>query len=212
MTTPTPAADAQTCPRRTGEFGPWPHGENLDHWRTDRWVTTAASARDRADAEDRRLLADLNAVRAGRGEPPRTLAAYQATIHRSPHGDLWLPEWPAPVPRTCSFCGGCHPEDVLRLMAAGWESEATDKWYKRYLHPPGFHAHIAAAAAAPGGPGAGFLSFPDPIPPVKVYVMHFTDAQIDRFNRIIDARRGDPAGQEATPCQTPPTPPDSAAS
>ena len=43
--------------------------------------------------------------------------------------------------RTCSFCGGAHPEDVIRLLEAGWEDERTDKPYKGYLHPPGTKLH-----------------------------------------------------------------------
>src|SRR5260370_16205930 len=45
-------------------------------------------------------------------------------------------------PRTCSFCGGANPEDVIQLMMAGWEVETTGKVYKRYLHPPGYSSHM----------------------------------------------------------------------
>ena len=71
-------------------------------------------------------------------------------------------------PRTCSYCGGAHPDDVIALMERGWWVEATDKNYKRYLH-------------APSG-------LPEPSPPVKIYVQHFSEAQVDRFNKIILAK------------------------
>lgn len=70
--------------------------------------------------------------------------------------------WPGgPKPRTCSYCGGVHPDDAVSLLKAGWHVEGTDKSYKRYLNPP-------------SGPG--------PVPPVKVYVQHFGHEQIAAFN------------------------------
>lgn len=68
-------------------------------------------------------------------------------------------------PRTCSYCGGVHPQDALDLMQKGWRIEATDKSYKRYMHPP----HGTREAS----------------PPVKLYVMHLTPEQIDRFNSLL---------------------------
>lgn len=76
--------------------------------------------------------------------------------------------WPHPfeLPRTCSFCGAAHPEDVLRLMREKhWYPEATDKRYKRYLKPP---EHSVS-----------------PVPPVKIYAQHWSSDQIEQFNTII---------------------------
>ena len=58
--------------------------------------------------------------------------------------------------RRCSFCGGIHPEDVIRLINEGAETETTYKNYKVYLQ-------IA------GVPGCH-----------KVYFQHFTREQLNR--------------------------------
>jgi hypothetical protein len=98
---------------------------------------------------------------------------------------------PGPVARVCSFDGGIHPEDAIRLIQAGWEVEGTDKGYKRYMHPPGYRAscnramdrlrHRQLGEPLPSDPAR----VESPIPPVKVYVHHFTEAQIQRFNAAI---------------------------
>lgn len=96
-------------------------------------------------------------------------------------------------PRTCSYCGGAHPEDAIKLMEQGWEVEATTKSYKRYMQPPGFAGWFAQMLEQidPKQPmskqleGYGVKS---PVPPVKLYIEHFTDEQIDRFNQLIRTR------------------------
>ena len=35
--------------------------------------------------------------------------------------------------RVCSYCGGLHPEDALRLLADGVSASPTDKNYKLYI-------------------------------------------------------------------------------
>lgn len=76
-------------------------------------------------------------------------------------------KWPGSwYPRTCSYCGGIHPEDVLRLRQEGWSFEFTDKRYKLYCHPSGWPETYAN-------------------PPVKVYLQHFTD---DQFAALKEGR------------------------
>ena len=72
---------------------------------------------------------------------------------------------PLPVPQVCSYDGGVHPEDAIRLVRAGWTVQGTDKSYKRYLDAP--------------------TGCCNPIPPIKVYVDHFDADQIRRFNQAI---------------------------
>lgn len=101
----------------------------------------------------------------------------------------WKWHW---QPRVCSFCGGAYPDDVLRLLSEGWEAEGTTKAYKRYLHPPGTRARLAALSEAIRArqlashePPAGSWS---PVPPVKVYTWHFDEDQRERFNAQLAAR------------------------
>lgn len=81
-------------------------------------------------------------------------------------------EWPW-QPRVCSFCGGVHPDDAIRLRQEGWRVESTDKSYKRYLQPPG---------GTMGFGGNVYVPPWFPVPPVKVYTQHFDGEQIDLFN------------------------------
>lgn len=98
--------------------------------------------------------------------------------------------WPdgEPRPRTCSYCGGVHPDDAVTLIMRGWEVESTGKSYKRYLHPPGYRAAIERFHE-----GMDALKEPrwegprSPVPPVKVYTYHFDQRQIDAFNAALDA-------------------------
>lgn len=88
------------------------------------------------------------------------------------------------APRTCSYCGSVHPEDALKLMSQGWEVEsATGKSYKRYLHPPGHGMYLMRIFGVPNVREP--KDYREPTPPVKLYVMHMTPEQIDRFNSIL---------------------------
>jgi len=49
-------------------------------------------------------------------------------------GLVW--EWPW-QPRVCTFCGGVHPADAVRLRREGWRVVGSTKLGVRYLHPPG---------------------------------------------------------------------------
>lgn len=108
-------------------------------------------------------------------------------------------KWPSefPKPRTCSFCGGIHPEDALSLLQQGWEVGRTDKFYKRYLNPPGSAAYQQAiiqglrerrlrteveTTSPPDHPRSS--------PMVKLYTMHFSEEQADRFNELLADQAG----------------------
>jgi hypothetical protein len=159
--------EAHTCRRRTGELGPWPRGEGLDRWEVGTW--TRYPWLDRL----RRWL----------------------FVKANPGGGMGSTLWPGPgpVPRVCSFDGGIHPDDAIRLIHAGWEVGGTDKSYKRYLNPPGYRAHMEAVfgrirhqrLGEPLPPEPPAVRYESPIPPVKVYVQHFSGDQIQRFNTAL---------------------------
>jgi hypothetical protein len=179
--------EAQTCPRRTGEAGPWSREAGQDRWRRDRWSKDEDAVRAKHDAEDAEGLARHNAHALAAGRPPATLEEYRTKwFVRGPSADLWL--WPGDVPRTCSFCGSLHPEDVLRLLAEGWEHERA-KSYKGYMHRPGWATKSAAFLASLRDlgrePGQGVPSVWEPTPPAKFYVMHFTAEQLQRLNELL---------------------------
>ena len=97
-------------------------------------------------------------------------------------GDNWKISF---IPRTCSFCGGIHPEDAIRLIEMGWEVEPTTKGYKRYMHPKGYRERMNATVESVKEKG----KMPDyrsdywsPKPNVKLYVMHFDKDQTKSFN------------------------------
>lgn len=159
--------EKQTCARRMTEMGPWEYAEGLDEWRSDRWLA------DREEAE--RAKAEYEA------KYPGSLAALTD----------W--RWPGGVPRTCSFCGGIHPEDAIRLVSEGWEAGGTTKGYKAYLEPPGtmtrHEAFLASIRDHGREPGEGVPSVWSPSPPVKVYFQHFSRGQVDRFHEARRASR-----------------------
>ncbi len=98
-------------------------------------------------------------------------------------GVTYFPQQFTP-PRTCSYCGSVHPEDALKLMEQGWEVEsATGKSYKRYLHPPGYGRYLMRRLGVPDVSEP--RDYRDSTPPVKLYVMHLTAEQIDKFNQLL---------------------------
>lgn len=159
--------EQQTCPRRMGEAGPWEYKENLDLWVTTRWSTDREATVKKHAEEDARL-------------PPNS------KIHRGPNSDLWLWSWGPP--RTCNFCGSCHPDDVLKLLEEGWENEKA-KEYKGYLNPPGYatqmQAFLASIRDRGREPGQGVPSVWSPIPPVKFYIQHFNKDQLAKLNELL---------------------------
>jgi hypothetical protein len=99
-------------------------------------------------------------------------------------GTRW--EWPW-QPRTCSHCGGAHPEDIIRLVREGWESEGTTKSYKRYIEPPRVGLQKIQTCPVHSVEVAERAWYA--VPPVKLYVHHFNDAQVAEFNALIDSQR-----------------------
>lgn len=145
---------AQPCPRQA--YGTMP--AQLDHvcvWHDDRW----SRRRTWIDWLRNRLSA-VGRWRETVGTPTPTC--------RSSGGIFW-PEG-EPRPRTCSYCGGAHPDDAIALIMRGWEVETTGKSYKLYLRPPGPRS---------------------PVPPVKVYTYHFDQRQADAFTAALRTARHD---------------------
>lgn len=152
------------------------------HWRTDHWSQRRIWSDWFRDQKSRFLdRLDRLEQRTGRRLLPRNRTRFYGGT-----------KWPSgePKPRTCSYCGGVHPDDAILLLARGWDVEATDKSYKRYLHPPGYRAAMDRMREQftfeiPA------VEFPEsPVPPVKVYTYHFEQAQIDAFNHQLDIRNG----------------------
>lgn len=162
----------QTCPRRMTEWGPWERNERLDWWSNASWS---------------RFLVLHDKLRGW--------LSWQWRDGRWQRGFYGGTRWHWPWrPRTCSFCGGVHPEDAIRLIREGWDSEKTDKGYKWYLNPPGYWEwrqswrkfDTREQMIATGKVGDYVKPFPRlPVPPVKLYVQHFSPEQIDRFNAAL---------------------------
>lgn len=188
--------ESHTCRRRMNELGPQDRSEGLDFWERGRWGWKWLRelnywVHNGWPGERARQIREWGwAVYRKAGYPKSGPAWWAKRIAEAFNwyqgGDTWKWQW---QPRTCSYCGGAHPDDVLKLMRQDWEVEATTKGYKRYLQPPGHRARHNAIMARmrdhedPFGPG-----LPEtwsPVPPVKVYVQHFNDEQIRRFNEIV---------------------------
>lgn len=164
-----------TCPSRMNQPGPWERVEGLDHWENNRWLDD----HDKAEAL-RKEWRDNN--------PPGSCSEVM---------NEWV--WPTPVPRTCSFCGGVHPDDALMLISNGWEVEPTSKGHKRYLAPPGSQlAHQRLIEAIENRQELSDLpEHHKPVPPVKLYTWHFTQDQAKRFNEVLKERAKREADTEA---------------
>jgi hypothetical protein len=148
------------CPRRA-PYGmdQWRKPEGGDQWSENRWTGLRVTY----------SRSEGGVTLEQRVEPQRFPASWQ--------------------PRVCSFCGGAHPEDVLRLIAEGWEVEPSLKGYKGYLHPPGYTQSMQGAMRKMGrgmDPIRALAERPsvsDPTPPVKIYAQHFSPAQLEELNR-----------------------------
>lgn len=152
-----------TCGRRMQDLGPWKRGEGLDFWERGRWAAT----QQEADAEVAEFMT---------GHPTGTIGHV-----------LW--SYGGEQPRTCSFCGGIHPDDAIALIEAGWGVEGTTKSYKRYLEPPGYQDYMDRIRKAGYDlKAAGEPRVDSPVPPVKLYVQHFSEEQILRFNAAVQKR------------------------
>lgn len=124
-----------------------------DSWDTNRWII-----RSREESAAAARAYEVKHVR-----KDGTQGAYA-----SDDMDSWYGAW---VPRTCSYCGGIHPEDALKLMDEGWRIEGTTKSYKRYMQPP--------ASLKPWSM----------VPPVKIYFQDWTSEQGDLFNSKLAAAK-----------------------
>lgn len=103
--------------------------------------------------------------------------------------------WPW-KPRTCSFCGGIHPEDAIKLLKEGWEIETTGKSYKRYLEPPGYREAMTKIMRNVKARNLDSKDNPFenketwcPTPPVKLYVAHFDQEERNLFNIELDKKK-----------------------
>lgn len=154
-----------TCGRRMNDFGPWERTDNLDHWQRGRWAATV----EESDAEVAEFM----------------------TAHPTGFIGKVLWDYGGEQPRTCSFCGGVHPDDAIALIEAGWTVDCTTKAYKRYLEPPGYHDYMLRIQAAGWNvERAGEPRVESPVPPVKLYVQHFNAEQIARFNAALQKSAG----------------------
>lgn len=161
----------QTCSRRIGEVGPWHRDEGCDRWERDSWSRLRQWSDGLRDARSR--LYDRIGWKGNRF-----------------YGGTYWPEGFDP-PRTCSFCGSVHPEDAITLLQAGWEVECTGKSYKRYLQPPGYRTAIDTTRQQIRERGQYRWAGPrSPVPPVKLYVQHMTQQDIDRFNEALRTTTG----------------------
>jgi len=120
-------------------------------------------------------------------EPPKEEAGEEQVCPRRGEGPVLAPppdywqrgrwskevgssgRWTGPgmAPRTCSFCGGAHPDDVVGMVrGGGWRLGSTDKAYKYYLNPADERRK--------------------PVPPVKVYLQHFDDEARASLNAALE--------------------------
>jgi len=110
--------------------------------------------------------------------------------------------WPEgfPKPRTCSFCGGVHPEDLIELIKMGWEFEPSSKGYKSYWHPPGMAGYFTALVKDFVDAFIVDRMTPaavDPVPPVKLYSDHLTPDLIATINSLLLINRAKAPGSAA---------------
>lgn len=82
-------------------------------------------------------------------------------------GGTYWPSVVAEPPRTCSYCGSAHYEDVMDLIQLGWVISPARG--KAYINPPG---HT-----------------PGPIPPVKLYMAHLSRDQVEEMNALLSSQR-----------------------
>jgi len=161
--------EPQTCPRRDEGFGSGVEGE--DRWELTNWkFTDPEEARKYNIAEAERQNADAKAK------------GHNSTSY--PNERYWL--WPkelGPMPRTCSYCGGIHPADAIKLVLEfNFDVEGTTKGYKLYLHGPGYTARMKRMLEQMRGgtdpvEAASASGSPEIYPPLKAYSPHFTDDQ-----------------------------------
>ena len=157
--------EVQTCPRR--QEGPSYDKVGQDCWKIDRWDYDLhwSGSKHWTDEKGKRRSENIG-----------------------PNRQTWHHPW---LPRSCSYCGGIHPEDAIKLIQEGWEVEGTDKGYKRYLHPPGYQLHVGVmlgyltTQSLTAEENKLFSASWSPVPPVKLYTPHFDNELKDRFNKAL---------------------------
>ena len=99
-------------------------------------------------------------------------------------------EGPGEHPRTCSYCGSVHPEDVIKLIEQGWEIHPSTKSYKWYIELPGTADHQAGFLKAIGNDEYMEAEKANPFKrlssPMKLYGQHTDKDQQNRLNRLLD--------------------------
>lgn len=167
-------SDKHTCPRRA-EGGPMSDGVDQDEWETRHWRFTDVEEAQKWNDEEARKQNEEYAARGNK-----------SVSHSNPR--YWLWPGPGPKPRTCSYCGSINPEDVLGLKKGfKFTVERTTKYYKVYVHPPGWEIEMLQASVNVGGgvdPAVayGASKVHEIYPPLKAYSPHFTDAQWKELN------------------------------
>jgi hypothetical protein len=160
--------EPQTCPRRAEglAFG----SDGADRWTLENWrFTDPEEARKSNVAESERK--NLEAAAKG----------YKSTSYSNDR--YWLWPGPGPMPRTCSYCGGVHPEDALKLKKEfKFEIGSTTKRYKVYIEPPGYgieQLNSLTNMQAGVDPVEAFIKnkVRAIYPPLKAYSPHFTTEQ-----------------------------------
>ena len=184
--------ERQRCPRRDEGYG-YDKSPTADSWRPRNWGLTWA----------RHLAYWWNNGLVGIALRRLQNTLWQREWHRL-RG--WLPnppqggttwEWPW-QPRTCSFCGGVHPEDAARLVMEGWDAGVTDKDYKWYLEPPGTRERYIRAMKALRSEVRADPAHKEErpgwaaVPPVKLYLQHFSTEQITKLNAALATQKDRP--------------------
>ncbi len=161
-------SEKQTCPRR--QEGTQHNVVNEDEWSTRSWKFTDVEEARKWNEEETRKKNEEDAAK-----------GYKGHTHCNPR--YWL--WPGPgsKPRLCSYCNCIHPEDALRLKREfKFEVEKTRKYYKVYMHLPGYGIGMVNVMA-------NMQAGVDPVeslkgqevehiyPPLKAYSPHFTEDQ-----------------------------------
>jgi hypothetical protein len=76
--------------------------------------------------------------------------------------------WRSGTRRTCSFCGGIHPDDAIALLKSGCVLQATDNACKYFINASDDTSLI---------------------PPVKLYGNHASPDHAKQINEILATRR-----------------------
>jgi len=128
---------------------------------------------------------------------PRRMGDFVVTDTDYWKNDRWgNGQWPEGVgaqPRSCSYCGCAHIDEVITLIRDyRWEIEPSTKIYKWYINPPGHRLFLEEVARQ------FELEDVDPIiienlsnnrvrlggPPMKIYGIHTTHEQRQELQKL----------------------------